>query len=99
VDPLRRFALGSGSDPQYDGKVFDGEGADWFPVIDGYNLPNDPPVTLANGEFAKVPTIVGANADEARIFFVLAGDAFAIETEADFEAWADGIFPGQGALG
>ena len=77
--------------------LFDGEGADWFPVIDGYNLPEDPPTMLANGEFAKVPVIVGANADEATIFFVLAGDAFAIETEADFEALADGILPGQGA--
>jgi para-nitrobenzyl esterase len=77
--------------------LFDGEGADWFPVIDGYNLPDDPPVMLANGDFAKVPVIVGANADEATIFFVLAGDEFAIETEADFELLADGILPGQGA--
>jgi para-nitrobenzyl esterase len=76
--------------------LFDGEGADWFPVIDGYNLPEDPPVMLANGDFAKVPVIVGANADEATIFFVLAGEDFAIETEADFEALADGILPGQG---
>lgn len=77
--------------------LFDGEGADWFPVIDGYNLPEDPPIMLANGDFAKVPVIVGANADEATIFFVLAGDEFAIETEADFEMLADGILPGQGA--
>ena len=77
--------------------LFDGEGADWFPVIDGYNLPDDPPVMLASGDFAKVPVIVGANADEATIFFVLAGDEFAIENEADFEALADGILPGHGA--
>lgn len=74
-----------------------GEGASWFPIVDGYNLPDDPPVMLANGDFAKVPVIVGANADEATIFFVLAGDAFAIETEIDFEMLADGIMPGQGA--
>lgn len=74
---------------------FFGEGPSWFPIVDGYNLPAQPAALLAAGDFAKVPTIVGANADEGTIFFTL-GDT-EIPDEATFETLAEELVPGHGA--
>lgn len=74
-----------------------GTGASWFPAIDGYNLPEAPQKMVADGDVADVPIIIGANADEATIFFALAGSDFAIDDEAEFEMLANGIMPTHGA--
>lgn len=71
-----------------------GEGANWFPVLDGWNLPDVPTKLLEAGDFNKVPTILGANADEASIFFYLAQTNVA--TDAEFEAFAEKLTPGHG---
>ncbi|UQA57190.1 carboxylesterase/lipase family protein [Polyangium aurulentum] len=71
-----------------------GDGANWSPVIDGWNLPDLPSKLLAEGSFEKVPTIVGANADEGTLFYALAGKTIA--DEATFEALAEALVPGHG---
>ncbi|WP_231511392.1 carboxylesterase/lipase family protein [Chondromyces apiculatus] len=78
--------------PASDG--FSQEGS-WYPVIDGWNIPRHPAVQLASGDFEKVPTIVGANADEANLFDVLSG-GFEVPDDATFAALIEGFFPGQG---
>jgi para-nitrobenzyl esterase len=69
-------------------------GASWLPVIDGANLPDQPDKLLAAGKFAKVPVIIGSNKDEATLFFVI---GLMVNTDADYLALVEGIFPGQGA--
>ncbi len=71
-----------------------GGGASWFPVIDGYNLPDQPGKLFEAGSFEKVPVILGSNADEASLFFTLAGTMVA--DEAAFETLAEGLVPGHG---
>lgn len=44
----------------------------WFPTSDGVVLPSDPVGALARGRFRRVPTIVGLNRDEGRLFVALA---------------------------
>jgi len=71
-----------------------GKGASWFPVVDGWNLPDRPNKLLASGSFARVPTLLGANADEASLFFALSGTM--IGDEAAFTAFAESLVPGRG---
>ncbi|MDI1484188.1 carboxylesterase/lipase family protein [Polyangium sp. y55x31] len=71
-----------------------GDGAKWFPVLDGWNLPDAPSKLLAEGQFEKVPTIVGGNADEGSLFFALANTMIA--DDAAFEALAEQLVPGHG---
>ncbi len=74
-----------------------GGGASWFPSIDGVVVPSDPMVRLASGDFHDVPVILGSNANEATLFFVLAGDDVDIPDDAAFEAFAESLAPGHGA--
>jgi len=71
-----------------------GDGANWFPVVDGWNLPDAPGKLLESGSFEKVPVIVGSNADEATLFFVLGKTK--ITDEAAFETFAEALVPGHG---
>jgi para-nitrobenzyl esterase len=54
-----------------------GQGASWFPVFDGWNLPDVPQKLLESGSFEKVPVILGSNADEGTLFFQLGGTMIA----------------------
>lgn len=78
--------------PQSSDLLF-GKGASWFPVVDGWNIPDRPGKLLAAGSFQKVPTILGANADEATIFFALSGTRVA--DEAAFTMLAETLVPGR----
>jgi len=40
------------------------------PIVDGDFLPDQPRALFASGDFAKVPYILGSNADEGTIFFL-----------------------------
>ncbi|WP_437617969.1 carboxylesterase/lipase family protein [Sorangium sp. So ce1151] len=71
-------------------------GTQWYPVIDGWNLPDTPGKLLEEGSFEKVPTIVGSNDDEATLFFALAGDSPSIADDAELEAFAEQLAPGHG---
>ncbi|WP_081864822.1 carboxylesterase/lipase family protein [Chondromyces apiculatus] len=73
---------------------FSMEGA-WQPVIDGWNIPASPAARLASGDFERVPTIVGANADEATLIDLLGG-GIDIPDEEAFAALMDQFVPGQG---
>jgi para-nitrobenzyl esterase len=79
------------------GSFLFGDGANWFPAIDGYNLPEEPTRMIAQGDFNNVPIILGSNADEATLFFALAGSEYEIQDEADFEALAETLMPTHGA--
>ena len=70
-----------------------GEGASWFPVIDGWNLPDVPSKLLESGSFEKVPTILGSNADEGTLFFQLA--ATMIADDAALKALIEKLVPGK----
>jgi para-nitrobenzyl esterase len=71
-----------------------GTGAQWFPVLDGWNLPDMPSKLLEAQSFEKVPTILGANADEGTLFFALANTP--VPDEATFELLAEQLVPGHG---
>ncbi|WP_433926215.1 carboxylesterase/lipase family protein [Sorangium cellulosum] len=72
-----------------------GEGPRWFPVIDGWNLPDTPGKLLEAGSFEKVPTILGSNADEGTVFVASAGGP-PIEDDAALLAFAERLAPGHG---
>lgn len=74
---------------------FLGSSTKWFPVQDGWNVTETPSKTLASGNFEKVPTILGSNADEGTLFLALAGTT--IPDDATFEMMADQLAPGKGA--
>ena len=69
-------------------------GAGWLPLVDGYNIPDQPGKLLTAGTFTKVPTIVGANRNEGTLFFKI---GLSVTNDADYLALVDGIFTGQGA--
>ena len=71
-----------------------GDGAKWFPVLDGWNLPDVPSKLLAEGKFEKVPTILGSNADEGSLFFALANTMVA--DDVALEALSEQLVPGHG---
>jgi para-nitrobenzyl esterase len=76
------------------GDLIFGEGPSWFPVLDGWNLPDQPEALLAAGSAANIPTILGSNADEGTLFFALAETKVA--DDAAFEALAEKLVPGKG---
>jgi len=45
-----------------------GAGTKYGPIVDGWAIPDDPEVMLADGRFHHVPVIAGANADDGSIF-------------------------------
>jgi para-nitrobenzyl esterase len=57
--------------------------AGFGPVIDGSFLPNQPRQRFADGDYAKVPYILGSNADEGTIFFL---GVPAVTTDAEYLA-------------
>jgi para-nitrobenzyl esterase len=58
------------------------------PVVDGYVLPRQPAKAFARGEFANVPTLIGENAVEGRMFAPKPKDA----TLKAYHAWAAKTF-------
>ncbi len=68
------------------------------PTVDGDVLPDQPRSLYDRGEFAKVPYLLGSNADEGTLF-ALTGSLPPLETESDYLAaltarwgdWADEI--------
>lgn len=76
---------------------FFGTSANWFPVVDGYNIPDRPTKLLEAKSFAKVPVILGSNADEGTLFMYLAGEAGKIPDDAAFLALTEKLVPGKGA--
>jgi para-nitrobenzyl esterase len=72
-----------------------GDGPSWFPVIDGFTIPDSPGKLLESGSFTKVPTILGSNADEGTLFVALSGSAM-IADDAAFETFAEALVPGKG---
>lgn len=71
-----------------------GDGASWFPVFEGWNLPDLPEKLLASGSFEKVPVLLGSNADEGTLFFQLGGTMIA--DDIALEAMAEKMVPGKG---
>jgi para-nitrobenzyl esterase len=67
-------------------------GTGFYPVVDGDVLPEAPSALLEKGDFTRVPTVLGTNADEASLFFALGGTM--IETEDEFRELAEGLVPG-----
>ncbi len=57
-----------------DGQLTEGLGG-VGPVIDGVWVPDDPGVRLRNGEFTKVPLLIGANSYEASVLAAFGTDA------------------------
>jgi len=58
------------------------------PVVDGYVLPRQPAVAFQRGEFENVPTLIGENAIEGRMFAPKPQDA----TLSAYHAWAAKTF-------
>jgi para-nitrobenzyl esterase len=54
---------------------FSASGNPFYPVVDGVVVPDEPALLMARGEFARVPVIVGANADEGSLFAQAVGGA------------------------
>ncbi|KYF52609.1 carboxylesterase [Sorangium cellulosum] len=71
-----------------------GDGPRWFPVVDGWNLPDMPGKLLEAGSFEKVPTLLGSNADEGTVFIASAGATIA--DDAAFLDFAERLAPGHG---
>ncbi|MEB2312441.1 MAG: carboxylesterase family protein [Sorangiineae bacterium] len=67
---------------------------EWWPSVDGLELARPPRELFAAGEFVRVPTILGANADEGTLFFS-SGDV--VEDDASYQAFAESLAPGHGA--
>jgi para-nitrobenzyl esterase len=67
-------------------------GTGFYPVVDGVVLPDAPSVMLDKGDFNRVPTMLGTNADEGSLFFVLGGTV--VGTEDEFRELAEGLVPG-----
>jgi para-nitrobenzyl esterase len=66
----------------------------WGPVLDGVVFPDHPAALFEDGQFADVPTIVGANADEATLFFTLS--EIMVPDEESFLTLAEALVPGRG---
>ncbi len=58
------------------------------PVVDGYVLPRQPAAAFEQGEFENVPTLIGENANEGRMFAPKPQDA----TVSAYHAWAAKTF-------
>jgi para-nitrobenzyl esterase len=60
------------------------------PAVDGYVLPRQPAIAFQQGEFENVPTLIGENAIEGRMFAPKPQDA----TLSAYHAWAAKTFGG-----
>jgi para-nitrobenzyl esterase len=65
----------------------------WFPVIDGYAIPVDPIHAIVSGSFSKVPTLLGNNADEGRLFLFLDPPT----SQSEYLAYEEAQYPGHGS--
>jgi para-nitrobenzyl esterase len=68
-------------------------GVDWLPVVDGFDLPDDPRKLFASGAFTKVPTLIGNNENEGTLFVLLATPT----SNTSYVALEEAQWPGQGA--
>jgi para-nitrobenzyl esterase len=71
-----------------------GSGVRWSPVVGTTNLPTQPAVAFAAGQFSKVPLLIGTNENEGTVF-VAAGDvhpaddaAYQIAIGTTYGPWA-----------
>ncbi|MBO0910199.1 MAG: carboxylesterase family protein [Acidobacteria bacterium] len=62
---------------------------DFNPAVDGWVLREQPALTFREGRQAKVPVIVGSNADEVSIFAspIVGGRAYRPKTLAEYRHW------------
>ncbi|MGA8531690.1 MAG: carboxylesterase family protein [Acidobacteriaceae bacterium] len=67
---------------------------DFEPALDGWVLPQQPAVTFAKGEQAKVPVLVGSNDSEVSIFAspLVGGHSYRPKTVAAYRAWLEKEF-------
>ncbi len=66
----------------------------WFPVVDGFVLPDFPVKLIKAGTFNQVPTLLGTNKNEATVLVLLGS----LPTDATtYEEYANVTFPGNGA--
>jgi len=64
-------------------QVAQAEGGITNPIVDGGFIPDQPRTLFDSGNFAKVPYILGSNADEGTLFFI---GVPAVTTEAEYLA-------------
>ena len=57
--------------------LISGDGVNWFPMVDGYNIPDQPSALLDAGKVAKVPVVLGTNKNEGTLFFAIGATAAA----------------------
>lgn len=69
--------------------VLFGQGVPWTPIVDGVTLQEQPVKLLGRGVSKDIPLLVGANADEGSLFFVLPRT---IEGDNDLRAMAKEVF-------
>ncbi len=67
---------------------------DFDPIVDGWVLPDQPSRIFAQGKQARVPVIVGSNADEVSIFAspIVAGASYRPKTVTEYEQWLKQTF-------
>jgi para-nitrobenzyl esterase len=84
--PAERILQTAANDPQIDLE----------PAVDGWFFREEPAVTFADGRQAKIPTIVGSNADEISIFAspIVGGTPHWPKTVAEYRHWLRQRFHG-----
>ena len=70
--------------------MFGGSGIEYWPIVDQYVIPDDPAVVDDEGRFARVPLLLGTNADEGTLFSL----DLPIKTVAAWREYARRRFPG-----
>jgi para-nitrobenzyl esterase len=70
-------------------KVADEKDADFNPVVDGWVFHQQPALTFSQGGQAKVPVIVGSNADEVSIFAspLVGGTSYRPKSVDEYHQW------------
>lgn len=70
---------------------------DLEPAIDGWLFHKQPAVTFEEGKQAKVPVMVGSNADEVTIFAspLVGGTSYRPKTVAEYRQWLQQVFQKQ----
>jgi para-nitrobenzyl esterase len=73
----------------------DAEGANFGVIVDGWSVPQQPALTFARGSQARVPVLVGSNADETTVFgkvSPLAIEDSRPKTVAEYRGWLKNEF-------
>ncbi|HJL14462.1 MAG TPA: carboxylesterase family protein [Sandaracinaceae bacterium LLY-WYZ-13_1] len=68
----------------------------WWPHVDGALLPGDFRARVEADAFARVPTVIGWNADEGTLFVMLAEQAGTVTDEATYDATLADLADSQG---